>query len=160
MKKLVVGFLVGLLAFPALCDVINGIDWFVDSDATRYLSLKTMVPSYGLQGPFIQNCTLDKSKNGHGWIFVNREYYNCGRVAITISDLIYGERTRPIVVPKFKVGDCIKSYGTFEGKIIEVLEDQYGYTVGANCKGMLDCSTSVGDIDTTDENSVLMKCPK
>lgn len=68
--------------FPLLADL---------SDLTGKFIMPLKVPGYGSMNPFVGNCTKDKAMNGHGWKFVTREYYKCGKVAIAISDMIYGE---------------------------------------------------------------------
>lgn len=82
MKKFLLGIIIGFLMFPLAADL---------SDLTGKFIIFLRVPGYGTVDPFIGNCTKDVSKNGHGWVFVNREYYKCGKIAIAISDAIYGE---------------------------------------------------------------------
>ncbi len=69
--------------FPLAADVSEVFGW------VTFLR----VPGYGTTDAFVGNCTLDVSKNGHGWTFVNREYYQCGAISIAISDLIHGTKT-------------------------------------------------------------------
>lgn len=81
------------------------------------------------------------------------------------------EITRRVFVPapKFKVGDCIRSFDSFDSIIIEIIPPRglqvgmYGHTVGLNCHDAphyFDCSTTVGDTDIVDNSSVKIECPK
>lgn len=65
--------------------------------------------------------------------------------------------------PKFKVGDCIRSYGSFDGVIQEFMdENNYGVLIGLECppEKWWRCSRSAYDILVTDADSVLIQCPK
>lgn len=84
MSKYITAVLLGFFLFPLAADVSEIFGW----------STFLRVPGYGSMDAFIGNCTKDVAKNGHGWVFVVREYYNCGKVSIAISDLIYGETTK------------------------------------------------------------------
>jgi hypothetical protein len=84
MKKVLLGLILGLLMFPAIHEI--------DSYTTEVMSF---IPHYGFMKPFEKMCTKDISKNGHGWVFVRRDYYRCGTLSIIISDFIHGEYTKP-----------------------------------------------------------------
>lgn len=92
MKKFTIGILLGLFLFPFLCDLARLSNELIPNKITDFLSLKTMVVGYHTENAFVGNCTKNISKNGHGWVFVNREYFKCGKVSIWISDKIYGEK--------------------------------------------------------------------
>lgn len=94
MKKLILGFILGVLLYPALMDLHDVMDYQYPKLFSSSVSAFRYVPTYGLADPFIKNCTKDVSKNGHGWVFVNREYFKCGKLSIKISDYIYGETTK------------------------------------------------------------------
>lgn len=94
-------------------------------------------------------------------------YYAIYSFLAMATPIVYNRVTTP--EPKFKVGDCIKSFDSFESKIIEIIpprglqEGMYGQTVGASCfdaPHYFDCSTTVGDIRIVNESSVLIECPK
>lgn len=95
MKQFLIGLLAGLLLFPALCDMTKLAVNLTDNEIAEAAFSASIMPGYGIHKPFVKNCTKDVSKNGHGWVFVNREYFQCGKIAIVISDLIYGEYTEP-----------------------------------------------------------------
>lgn len=84
MKKttFLLGLITGFLLFPLAADLSQIKGGWVDFLA---------VPGYGTTEAFSGNCTKDISRNGHGAVFVNREYFGCGKVNVLISDLIYGE---------------------------------------------------------------------
>ena len=82
--------MLGILSYPAIYETLGHIEYQYD--------VKLDLPyrfDYGFTKPFKKWCTKDVSKNGHGWVFVRRDYYKCGKIAIKISDLLYGEYTKP-----------------------------------------------------------------
>ena len=64
-------------------------------------------------------------------------------------------------IPKFKVGDCIRSYGEFDHKILEVWEKDYKVLIYLKCdkEKPSRCSTSAYPIEITDDSSVKIDCP-
>lgn len=80
MKNLVLGVILGLFLFPLAHEV---------SRAT--IKGVPLIVEYGVTKPFNKKCIKNEAKNGHGWEFVMREYYDCGKIAIFISDMLYGE---------------------------------------------------------------------
>ena len=62
--------------------------------------------------------------------------------------------------PKFKVGDCIRSYDSFDEKILEIMENDYGVLIGLNCEECSKNSRSAYPIEITDKHSVKIDCPK
>lgn len=63
--------------------------------------------------------------------------------------------------PKFQVGDCIETFGSFKSRIFEVTADKdYGYTIGTECKDRYSgCSSSIAPARTVDANGVKIACP-
>lgn len=103
--KFIFGLIVGFLIFPIFCDVVNTWDWMSHSELSSKFSSFALLPTYGLGRSISGQCTKDVSKNGHGWVFVRRDFYKCYEWQIHISDLIYGEYTKP-VDPKLKKRVC------------------------------------------------------
>lgn len=96
MKKFLSGLVLGMLLLPAYNDGYDIYEHFSKSEIPfKYFSFGVR-PSLGIANVVTGDCTRDISKNGHGWVFVNREYFSCNKVEIFISDLIYGEYTRPV----------------------------------------------------------------
>lgn len=93
MKSTII-FLLGLLAFPIISDVVTVVDYHTTNETVSKAYVWMIHPSYGISDVLIENCTKDVSKNGHGWVFVNREYFQCNKAQIYFSDLIFGETTR------------------------------------------------------------------
>lgn len=90
MKKLTLMFLLGFAFYPAAYEFADHLDYTG--------KVKLNIPyrfEYGIMKPFNKFCTKDASKNGHGWVFIRRDYYNCGPISIFVSDTLYGEYTRP-----------------------------------------------------------------
>ena len=78
-KTLLLGIVLGILAFPLLIDILR---------------VAKINPTVGLTGYgstlFIQGgCRDIQAKNGHGWKFILREYNECNRLSNYLSDLIY-----------------------------------------------------------------------
>ena len=97
MKYLILGIFIGLLTFPLLGDLSETYRHLnPESEVADKISRIFIITGYNAQYAFIGYCTKDVSVNGHGWVFVNREFFSCGKLSILISDLIYGERTEPI----------------------------------------------------------------
>lgn len=96
MKQFLLGTIIGLLLFPVICDLIWIVHHYNESALVEKAWEYTLNPTYNLADLFIKGCTKDVSQNGHGWVFVNREYYSCGKIEIWISDKIFGEYTHPI----------------------------------------------------------------
>lgn len=82
--------------------------------------------------------------------------------------IILGCTSIPVKInhmPRFKVGDCIMSYGSFDNKIQNVYEKYYTVLIGSDCK--LDgykangnqCCVFAHDIEIVDKNSVKIECP-
>lgn len=92
--KYLLTFILGLVTYPLIVDISNIIQYNTNSKIAEIVYYKIWMPNYGIANVFTTNCTKDVSKNGHGWIFVNREYYACNKVQIYFSDLIYGEYTQ------------------------------------------------------------------
>lgn len=92
MKKFLLGLVLGVALFPGICDVIELVAYkFPENETVNAVLTKTYIPRYGFYKVFNGSCTKDVSKNGHGWTFVRREYFQCGTISIAISDLIFGE---------------------------------------------------------------------
>lgn len=90
MKKLLLGVLLGVILYPAMYEALE----YVESHTSVDIDLPYRF-EYGFTKPFNKLCTKDVSKNGHGWVFVNRKYFRCGKLAIYVSDKLYGEYTKP-----------------------------------------------------------------
>lgn len=82
MKKNMMYMLIGLLMYPALADVTELID---DKFGTA-MWVQVGIPSYGLTLGLTERCT-DETRRGVS----QRDYFDCGKVNIMISDLIYGK---------------------------------------------------------------------
>jgi len=81
MKKVFTGILIGLFIFPAL------------HESSRLISEDVpIIVEYGFTKPFTGKCRDVQAKNGHGWDINLRKYFECGKIAIFISDIIYNER--------------------------------------------------------------------
>lgn len=78
--KFFTGILLGLLMFPAIHEV--SLEIYKDTP---------ILVQYGFTKPFTKKCVKNIGKNGHGWEFVVREYYSCGKISIFISNLLWGE---------------------------------------------------------------------
>ena len=89
MKKYMIGFIIGLFMFPLGYEIV----WEVGYNHDLY-SLPYRL-EYGVTKPFYKRCTKDVSKNGHGWVFIRRKYNRCGPISIFVSDLLWGEYTKP-----------------------------------------------------------------
>jgi hypothetical protein len=98
MKKFILGFTLGFLSFIALGDIteIGVYHTGYDNQVFGKLWKYTIYPRFGISKPFVKQCTKDYGMNGHGWVFVRREYNKCGKVSIALSDLIHGEYSEPI----------------------------------------------------------------
>lgn len=95
MKNLILGLILGFSISPLYNDSVDIYGHYVGEVSTKTWALFVR-PSLGIADPLIGNCTKDISKNGHGWVFVNRDFFACNKVQIIVSDLIFGELTRPI----------------------------------------------------------------
>lgn len=97
MKKLLLGFVFGVLSVMLFNDVVDIAYYHAKRDNKTLSKLWSagIRPGLGVSEPLTKSCTKDVSENGHGWIFINREYYNCNVVQIFVSDLVFGEYTRP-----------------------------------------------------------------
>lgn len=93
MKILGVVFILGFAAYPLAIDVLATAEYYSESKIVKKIHDKLWIPEYGIADVLTENCTKDVSKNGHGWVFVNREYYQCNNFQIFVSDLIFGEKT-------------------------------------------------------------------
>lgn len=92
--KSVLIFLLGLATYPLMVDVVEISAYHTKSKVLNDIRYKIWLPNYGIADMFTENCTKDVSKNGHGWVFVNREYYKCNKFQIMVSDLVFGETTK------------------------------------------------------------------
>lgn len=103
MKKLLLGIILGLFLFPAINDIFMTLhDNYPENKLFNEITSKMIYPNYGINHILTKRCTKDVGENGHGWIFILRDYYKCSKVHILISDLLYGEYTRPRNIEKEK----------------------------------------------------------
>jgi len=95
-------------------------------------------------------------------------YYMIASTLWTAYQTVPGMVKKRFAQPKFSVGDCIRSYGQFDSKIVKIFPARgingpgYGYTIGLNCHDApdyFDCSQSDADVDIVNENSVKIDCP-
>ncbi len=101
MKKLM--FLLGILSFPLLGDFVElAQHYYPNSTIVDKIWTISLIPRYGTTDFLAKNCTKDVSKNGHGWIFVRRDFYSCGKLSIFLSDLLFTEYTQPRDLKKEK----------------------------------------------------------
>lgn len=96
MRKYILVFFLGLLTYPLVTDIIGVAEYHTESVVLTEIYWKVNLPTYGIQNILNGNCTKDISMNGHGWVFINREYFQCNKVQIKLSDLIFGEYSHPI----------------------------------------------------------------
>lgn len=92
MKKYILVFLLGLSFFPVLSDIITGYNYTNRNKVSKKLWLIFSVPGYGLHKGIAGMCTNEQSSNGHGWKFIKRDYFECGKLNIYISDKLYGKK--------------------------------------------------------------------
>ena len=88
--------LIGLILFPLVADITDVAYYYKNNKITQKLWFIFNTPGYGSIAFIKKDCTKDVSQNGHGWVFVNREFFQCGPIQIYLSDLIFGEYTHPI----------------------------------------------------------------
>lgn len=93
--KYVLAFFLGLATYPLMCDVVSVGLFHTQSEILDKVHDAIWIPNYGIADALTKGCTKDISKNGHGWVFMNRQYYRCNKVQIYVSDLVFGETTRP-----------------------------------------------------------------
>jgi hypothetical protein len=74
--------LLGLLIYPALVDVAE----LVDDRFDTKLWIEVGIPSYGLSLGLTGRCTEHVRPNNG---VTNRKYFDCGKINIAISDLLY-----------------------------------------------------------------------
>lgn len=96
MKKFAFGVALGLLMFPLFGDSVDIIkNKYSNNKLVESIYMFTLVPRYGASDVFLRKCTKDVKKNGHGWVYVARDYFQCGKLSIWISDHLYGEYAKP-----------------------------------------------------------------
>ena len=105
MKNFIFGIIFGVFSVYITNDIHSTLYYFDFIDKRPPLIFN---PNLGISSPIIGNCTKDVSKNGHGWIFISREYFKCNKLQIMISDYLYGEYTRPrnLELEKKACKDC------------------------------------------------------
>jgi len=86
--KEVLLILLGLSIIPITNDALFIARHFGYKDASKFIS---WTPGIGVEEVVTARCTKDIGRNGHGWVFVKREYFKCNKLQIFFSDLIYGE---------------------------------------------------------------------
>lgn len=107
MKKFSLGFIVGIVSLLAAFDLIGlAYDFTASSYHKKYKSFdqfnsvykkdhpiinflqgKTISPTLGLRDTFSGRCTNDDRRG-----IPRRQYFECNKLEIFISDLIYGEK--------------------------------------------------------------------
>jgi len=93
---LIIGLILGYLSFPLSFDIIDGLRTVSDNKYIQKTWDLLLTPGYGILHSFFGNCTKDVAQNGHGWVFIEREYFQCNKLEILISDTLYGEYKYPI----------------------------------------------------------------
>ncbi len=94
--KYVIVFILGILSYPLLFDAADAYySLHRESKIARSIWSKLINTGYGTQRAFIGDCTKDVDENGHGWIFIRRDYFQCNKLEVKISNLIYGEYAEP-----------------------------------------------------------------
>jgi hypothetical protein len=99
MKNFLLGFGSAIALFilvPATTGLVSY--YYPPKEDSTYeeLAIELQCGMYGkfrLFDSITKSCTKDVRKNGHGWVFVVRDYYTCNKLEIAISDLLYGETT-------------------------------------------------------------------
>lgn len=69
---------------------------------------------------------------------------------------------RVIPKPKFKVGDCIRQFDSYDFRILELMPSigEYGYTLDIDCTDKIYCNQSnAARYEIIDGNSVKIECP-
>ena len=90
------GLVLGTILIPAMGDISEIVlDRYPDSTLAEKINLGLIIPRLGFGSVFTKGCTKDVGRNRLGWLFINREYNKCGKIAIRISDLLYGEYANP-----------------------------------------------------------------
>lgn len=86
MKKMkyLLAVLVGLAMYPVVSDVAE----LIDSKYNTDYWIKVGVPSYGLSLGLTGRCTEHIRPNK----ISNRQYFDCGKLNIMISDIVYGKK--------------------------------------------------------------------
>jgi len=83
--KFLLGITLGLALFPLIGDVFKLIEYKTDKD------MPFIIPTYNAFEGVVGRCTKDVSQNGHGWTFIRRDFFGCGKINIMISDLLHGD---------------------------------------------------------------------
>lgn len=83
MKNKILFILIGLLLYPAIADISSLVDDKLETDTWVLIG----IPSYGLTLGLSGRCTNGIRTNG----VTDRQYFECGKLNILISDLVYGE---------------------------------------------------------------------
>lgn len=96
--KIFIGFIIGVMfviaGLPAI-EIAN--DKLVTKNEDLHSKIEWSVFKVKNLEPFKvfkEWCTKDVRKNGHGWIFIKRDFFGCNKLEIAISDILYGELTK------------------------------------------------------------------
>lgn len=82
---LLIGFILGFATVPVYNDMATITD---NKEHIVY------IPTTGIANPIVGNCRDIRDRNGHGWEFNVREYYDCNELQIIISDMVYKDDSK------------------------------------------------------------------
>lgn len=99
MKQFILGFASAVAIFVSIPSATSLVTYhFPPEEDSKWDDISTrleynMYFRPDLFGTFMDRCTKDIRRNGFGTVFVSRNYFECNKLEILISDLIYGEKT-------------------------------------------------------------------